>query len=167
MRGSAKLVLSMMTSALLTMLDTPEEVAGEGYEYDYEDMEYQRGGQMASTGVPMMTAVSGRHDMPARRGRDMNVAPRASSDGRNYEMRPGDQRLDGDMYGGMAMNSPVNERQYHDPQPLNSDEGANWLPNWQGVKSVGPGNAQSMSVMQPQHAPNSPHNASNVGLFLP
>ena len=160
--------LSMMTSALLTMLDTPEEVAGDGYEYDYEDMEYHRGGQMPSTGMPMMQGGGGgRPDMAAPRGRDMNVAPGASSDGRSYELRQGDQRLERDIFGQSMMNSPVMDgRQYHDSQALNSEEGANWLPNWQGTKSVSSDSAQSMSVIQPQHAPNSPHNASNIGLFL-
>lgn len=166
--------LSMMTSALLTMLDTTEEVAGEGgYEYDYEDMQHHLGGHTPSTGMPM------RQDMAAPRGRDMYVQQHSSGDGRNYEMRQGDQRIDHNaMYGGsggggggLVVNSPAIERQYHhhDPQALNSEEGTNWLPNWQGTKSVGPGDAQSMSVMQSQHAQNSvsPHNASNVGLFLP
>ena len=155
----------MMTSALLTMLDTPEEVAGDGYDYDYEeDMEYHRGGQMPSTGIPMMSAGGGvRQAMAAPRGRDMDYASRVPSDGRSYEIHKSDQRLEHDIFG----QSITNDRQYHDPQALNSDEGANWLPNWQGAKSANSNNASSMTLMQPQHETNSPNNSSNIGLFLP
>jgi len=156
--------LSMMTSALLTMLDTTEEVQGEDYEYDYEEVQYNRGGHMPSTdmGTPMMhTGVTGRSDAGLPRGRDMNSDQRESNDGRSYGIHQEDRRLNGDMFDGMTMNPPLMDRLYHDnPPALNTEEGANWLPNWQGTKSVGPGS------LQHSHTPNAPQDASNVGLFL-
>jgi hypothetical protein len=153
--------LSMMTSALLTMLDTPEEAAAEGYDYDYEyEAMEQAGGHMRPQGVPLSGPMA----------RDMNRGPHEAKDGRAYKLHGGEP-LDRDMFGGMAMNSPVMHSQYQDPQSIEAEDSSHWFPHWQVSKSVGrpmEGNAQSMSVMQSRHAaPNSPPHSSNVGLFLP
>ncbi|CAB9502964.1 Zinc finger CCCH domain-containing protein [Seminavis robusta] len=150
--------LSMMTSALLTMLDTPEEAA-EGYEY-YEDIDEQGGPPMGESRMPMM-ANHGQH-MPAPRPHEGS----RMHDNRTYRMPEADRRYDGDMFGGMMVNSPGSDSQYHDHRNIHPGDGSsNWLPSWQGTKSL-EGDAQSMSVIQPRHAPNSPH-STNVGLFLP
>lgn len=153
--------LSMMTSALLTMLDTPEEAAAEGYEFDQEDVD-QHGGH----GGDGRTAVS--QDLPSHRGSDRSSGRRAASSGRVYSS---ERSFDGTMFGGLSMNSPVIESQYQDPRSLVAEETSTWLPNWQGSRSMGhpfEGDAQSMSVIQPRHpGPSSPHNSADVGLFLP
>jgi len=152
--------LSMMTSALLTMLDTPEEAAAEGYEYDYEEMDQHACMQVPPHQMPMM------HQNMAHGQRPPGVA-RAPSNGQAYRLDDTDR----DFMGGMVMNSPTIDGRYQDPHHINAEESSHWLPNWETPKSVGrslEGDAQSMSVIQPRHAtPNSPQPSSNVGLFLP
>lgn len=182
--------LSMMTSALLTMMDTPEDVAVEGYDFE---------------GQPTAPGAAARNALPQETG-SPSSGPRAPQEG----MPPSDHRdtityvvqghgdhIDQHMFGGMMMNGPEfhqvphshhqyhqdlhhhhhqyqedrhSHHQYENPQVQQSEENSSWYPNWQAASSVGrpiEGNAESMSVMQNQHAPNSPHTTSNVGLFLP
>lgn len=156
--------LSMMTSALLTMLDTPEEAAAEGYDYEKESLDEQdAAGQLPPSGTFMPSVRQG---MSAPGTNDMTVAPsRMPADGQAYY---GNGRQDTTFLSGLAMNSPVAESQYQETHTLNP-ENPSWLPHWQGSNSVGRpfgGEAQSTSVMRSPHpGPSSPEN--QVGLFLP
>lgn len=154
--------LNMMTSALLTMLDTPEEAAVEGF--DQEDSDYCSGALQRTPGVPLSTALS--EGLPARSS-DINGVSRARSDGRVYRNAG---QVDRSIFSGMSMSSPVVESHYLNAHPMGAEK-PTWLPSWQGSKSVdGPfeGESQSMAVIQPRHSgPVSPHNSSDVGLFLP
>ena len=146
----------MMTSALLTMLDTPEEAAAEGYEFDQEALDQH--GHLPQPGMPLTAALG--QDLASSRPGDGNGPASALQDGVVY----GGER----MYGGLAVNSPVAENQYQDTRNLGSEENTTWLPNWQGTKTVAHGyeGGGQMSVIQQRHHPDPPHN-NDVGLFLP
>ena len=122
--------LSMMTSSLLTMLDTPEEAAAEGYEYDYydEEIEDERGHyQLPPHGGGRANSGPGTQDMSRSSHHDPNYQ------GQAYRMHghPSDQ----DMYSGV-MHSPVMESQYQDPQAIDSEDSSNWLGvRWKGMLS--------------------------------
>jgi Zinc finger C-x8-C-x5-C-x3-H type (and similar) len=149
--------LSMMTSALLTMLDTPEEAA-EGYEY-YEDIDPDGAEELHDSVLPMRT--SSNQDLSRHRIYDANCA----GETRAYHLQQADRRMDGDMYGGLIMSSPGSDSQYHDHR-MHGDDGSQWLASWQGAKSL-EGDTQAMSLRQPRHvATNSPQSSSNAGLFL-
>ena len=164
--------LTMMTSALLTMLDTPEEASADGYDYDYYDERIDQPGghyQLPPQGM-VNPSVRIQDSLGPNHREMMNRPPRDSNQqGQGYRLHG--QASDHDMFDN-AIHSPVMQGRYEDPRAIDSEESPTWLPQWQASKSVGrpmEGNAQSMSVMQSRHAapPNSPHSTSNVGLFLP
>lgn len=158
--------LNMMTSALLTMLDTPEEAAAEGFEYGREDSTYCSGAVQRSLGVPMSAALN--EGMPARSNDINSVVSRVTSDGLPYT---NDGQIDCSIFSGLAMSSSVVESHYQDSRSMGGEEKGTWLPSWQASKSVGSpfeGESQSIAAIQSQHSgPISPHNSSDVGLFLP
>lgn len=158
--------LSMMTSALLTMLDTPEEA--EGYDYYDEGMDHPSS-QFELPPQRMPLSPGSGHDCDLRT--EDVVRPLRDRNPQDHGYRLNGQSNNQDFF--TARNSPILGSQYqqvHHQAIKDEDEGSDWLPKWQASKSVGrpmEENAQSISVMQPGHAaPNSSHSTSNVGLFL-
>ena len=173
--------LSMMTSALLTMLDTPEEGPGsfDGLDYDEQNESSSQpstprmrpqyhpsdddGGLPPNPEVTSMHYQQGVHYIHSQ----PYVEPR----------EPRHQQGIGIMMHGQRDASPStdNHREQMSLQEGNrhmKEEPNSWSPTWQSAGSHNIGrplqdNAQSMSVMQSQASSNSPHGPSNVGLYLP
>jgi len=154
--------LSMMTSALLTMLDTPEEGHYEGY-YDEQSV---HSSQMST---PQMRPV----DFPLK-DEDSPETPSSSRLYHSNSYPPGyydhSNAADDQFVGVMMPNDRQNrmEPSYdsYDRQEKYSRVDSSF-PRWQGApngRSLQE-NAQSLSVSRAN--PDSPHNPSNVGLYLP
>ena len=172
--------LSMMTSALLTMLDTPEEGPGSFDGLDYND--HQESASQPSTprmrpqypssddsGLPpdprgsSMYYQPGLHYMPGQSYSDMRESHDNEGLGR---VIPGQRDSSSSAYVHNGQNN-LQDGQRHLKAEPNS-----WSPTWHGAGAHNIGNpmqenAQSMSVMQSQSSSNSPHGPSNVGLYLP
>jgi hypothetical protein len=165
--------LSMMTSALLTMLDTPEEAAAEHYDgYGYEEP----GDSSSQIPTPRM-----RPHYPAARA---NRSPNPREDERNYQSgqyMPSasyyEQNSQDDQALGLMMPSHENrldhpyerdDRFYKTHGQPNEDQ-SNWAPSWHGQTYQGRSlqeNAHAMPVVQSQPSSNSAHDSSHVGLYL-
>jgi len=164
--------LSMMTSALLTMLDTPEEARAannQGYEYD------EQRGSSSHTSTPRMEP-----QYPPSQG--SGGSPNSPDDARHYNpgipyMPPGsyyDQPTVDDRVMEIMMPRQQNtmEPNYEREEQLHkahhcqtTEDNPGWSPSWQGHSHD---NAQSMAVVQhSQPSSNSQHGSSHVGLFLP
>lgn len=158
--------LSLMTSALLTMLDTPEEVAGEPYEGYYDEHSMQSS-QMST---PQMRPI----DFPINHHDDSS--PNTPADARLYhnsQYQPSASYYDpsdaaDDRVLGLMMSDGGRNRmnpQYDmNGQVQKRHTNDNSFSHWQSPGHIGrplQENAQS------QPSPNSPHGTSNVGLFLP
>lgn len=170
--------LSMMTSALLTMLDTPEEAREENFQgYDYDE-------QPGSSSLISTPNMGPQH--PPTQGSE--VSPDSPEDGRHYNsgmqyMLPGSQYIQpitDDRGTGIMMPRQQNtmdtkyekEEQLHKVyQSQATADNPGWSPSWQGHPHLaGPlqDRSQSMTVMQhSQSSANSQQGSSNVGLFLP
>ena len=171
--------LSMMTSALLTMLDTPEEGPSSFDGLDYNDQkesssqpstprmrpQYSPSDDGGLPPNPQVTPVHyqpGVHYIPSQSYPD----PRDAHNKQLGLLMPG-QRV--------ATTSTRDHREQIRLQERHGqlkEEPNSWSPTWQSAGSHNIGrplqdNAQSMSVMQSQASSNSPHGASNVGLYLP
>ena len=161
---------SMMTSALLTMLDTPEEAAGEHYE-GYYDEHSVHSSQMST---PQMRPV----EYPMK---GEVHSPDTPGDARLYHSSQYPQSsayydhtiaADDDRVLGLVRPNARYRSQSHF-QPMDGFEKRQGTTDdedfllWQGSGHVDRENTQSLSVVQPTPSPNSPHAASNVGLYLP
>lgn len=153
--------LSMMTSALLTMLDTPEE----GNYEDYFDEQSVPSSQLST---PQMRPVDfAMNDVRSSQGRTKE--PRLY---RSDSFQPGyfdHSTGNDDSVLGLVMPDDSIDRSYSSFEATDhmrlTSEGA--FPLWHGAYDPRPmrENAQSLSVSQ--SSPNSHHSASNVGLYLP
>jgi len=150
--------LSMMTSALLNMLDTPEEAPRESLERELAPTSAAKPGNEIVSRQPIETVAS--------RGAVDQYATRPT-----YLPQESGEHIDQDILCGLAMNGREVDTSYQDPRSTTGiGENGAWFPRWQGLDHMGrplEENAQSMPVMQPRHAQNSPHTTSNIGLFLP
>lgn len=160
--------LSMMTSALLTMLDTPEDARAEDYQqgYDYED-------HLCSSQSPTPRMGS---QYPSSKA--SSVSPNSPEDAGSYNqayMPPGSyydhHSTDDPRVLGIMMPRPQNRMETHydrDEQirkthGLSTEDTTGWSPSWQDSA-----HAQSMPMVQhSRHSSNSPHGSSQVGLYLP
>ena len=140
--------LSQMTSALLTMLDTPEEAAAHQAGYDIDDDHHsltpRMGSRYASRPSPSSTASA------SRQGSSDHAYHQPS----NHFTHPPSFT---DSLGLSSHNQP-------------SESQPNWMPSWQASDSAKGAheNAQAANGMPPQQPPSSPHhNSSHVGLYLP
>ncbi|KAL3918821.1 MAG: hypothetical protein SGILL_004056 [Bacillariaceae sp.] len=140
--------LSQMTSALLTMLDTPEEAAAHQAGYDIED-------EQEAVTPRMGTRYASRppsHKPQASSGNTTDYTSHQPP--LQYSQPPS------------YMDLQVNQAEIQPAEPQTS-----WLPSWQ-ESSVSDGHyedSQSLDSMQPPQSSNSPghHNSSHVGLYLP
>lgn len=148
--------LSMMTSALLTMLDTPEEATAEQQEEYFAREQLQPGL---------------RNDFPSRRSVESfnnSNNPRMYGNGQYQSSNSYyDQNQAGDI--GLPISDQRNhvESGYEHSSPSESNqEYSSWQEHMPSGRSYHE-NAQGLSMMQHQPSNNSTHNASNVGLYLP
>jgi hypothetical protein len=159
----------MMTSALLTMLDTPEEAGAEHYQgYEYEE---QHSSSQTSTPRfgPQYQRSSG--------------SPNSPEDARNFNpgvpYMPPVSYYDQNTVLGIMVPRPQNRMESHydghehiqKTRGQTTEDAPGWSPTWQGSPQLdGPlkDNAQSMPVVQhSQPSSNSPHGSSHAGLYLP
>lgn len=149
--------LSMMTSALLNMLDTPEDVPIDNYEQQLLPPSVARDGRKVNPHIRDDSALS---HHPAEQGMSRPA----------YYHQESGEHLDQDIFCGLAVNARESDTRYQDTRPPTTrDDSGAWFPSWQGMDYVGrpmDENAQSMSVIQPRHTPptSSPHTAN---IFLP
>jgi hypothetical protein len=139
--------LSMMTSALLTMLDTPEEA-------DYHDP--------SQSSTPLMG-----NQYPYRReARNVPMQNSYNVGAAEYMPQPGSYyEHEQDKSIGM----PVHQYDATYTHGQDSERVQRWSPTWQGPEQqFGGGTLQhaSQSVAS-QRTPDSSHDSSNVGLYLP
>jgi hypothetical protein len=162
--------LSMMTSALLTMLDTPEEAAGENYDYDEH---INRGGSPSEAPTPPM-----RQHFASARPRE---APKYPDDGSHrQESRYMPSAFYYDHHNSADNQAPGLMMPSHDNRmepPYGADERGsknytqtkedqgNWYPNWQDASSHTRNMQENSQALN--SSSNSPHASSNVGLYLP
>jgi len=162
--------LSMMTSALLTMLDTPEEAAAEHYE-GYYDEQSMPSSQMST---PQMRPV----DFTIK---DHGESPNSPGDARlyhstsQYPPHPGyydhanvaDDRVLGLMMSDSRsrLKGPYKTSDHQRRQGPADDDFYPWQDHGQMGRPLQE-NAHSLSVVQQSNSPASPHASSNVGLYL-
>jgi hypothetical protein len=173
--------LSMMTSALLTMLDTPEEASGDSYDgYDYDDDE--RPSQQSTPRMRQQypsSSKDSRHTLKSE-GNLMQYhsgMPYMQSQAYHGEGDTHDKHMLGMMKSGQqdGLSAEYYDKDHsqrmQNQHGLSNDAQYGWSPTWQSqMAHIGrplQENAQSMSVMPSQSPSNSPHAASNVGLYLP
>ena len=141
--------LSQMTSALLTMLDTPEEAAAHQAGYDIDD-------EQEAVTPRMGTRYASRpsnHKSQASSGNTTDYTPHQPPI--HYSQPPSYM----DLHANQADNQPA------EPQ-------TSWLPSWQESTTSGDDHhedSKSLDSILPPQASNSPshHNSSHVGLYLP
>lgn len=153
--------LSMMTSALLTMLDTPEEAAAEGYDGYYDEQSVP-----SSRSTPQM-----RPEYPPLR--DDRGSPYAQGDAMHYhggQYQPAPSYFDPNgndrVLGLMNRMEPHYEGAEH-PQKLHGQSGGDFLGWHNSAQHLGrplQENSQSMAMGRPQSTSN--HGSSDVGLYL-
>lgn len=164
--------LSMMTSALLTMLDTPEEAAGEQYD-GYYDEQSLHSSQMSTPQMRPIDFSINQHD---------DSSPNTPGDARLYhsaQYQPstsyynpseaGDDRVLGIMISDDTRNR-FNSQYDLSNQLHKRHTNENSFSHWQDSGHIGrplQENAQSISVVRSQPGSNSPHGTSTVGLYLP
>lgn len=155
--------LSMMTSALLTMLDTPEESNYEAY-YD------EHSGHSSQMSTPQMRPVDFK-DRGSPQGAAQEASglyhPEGYQNGYFDHSTGSDDRVLGLVMHGESSRRPLHLN-YDDPVDQRKELGhGGSLPPWQGHNTRRPlqENAHSLSVSQTGSG--SPHNPSNVGLYLP
>jgi translation initiation factor 4G len=140
--------LSQMTSALLTMLDTPEEAAAHQAGYDIDEEEEE---ERALT--PRMGSRYSSRPASATSGRLPHHPEMTNQYSHHYQQPPS--------YLDTISNEHGNQAQ---------ERHTSWMPPWQGSNNANNlhENSQSMNVM-PQTPPSSSphHNSSHVGLYLP
>lgn len=158
--------LSMMTSALLTMLDTPEEHAAEQYQdYDYPS------GQSSQSSTPLMG-----NQYASRREAHTAPVPNSSYNvsAAQYMPQPGSY-YDQNTIEAKSIGMPVHlsdvghvyqrEEMYQNTQGQHNERSQRWspAPTWQpGSQQLG--GPQSSQMHAP--SPTSSHDTSNVGLYL-
>ncbi len=163
--------LSMMTSALLTMLDTPEEAANEQYE-GYYDEQSMHSSQMSTPQMRPLDFSTPLHD---------DSSPNTPGDARLYHSNQfqsstgyydhsdgADERVLGLMISDDTRNRLNTQYELsNEMQKRHTNE--NSFSRWQGPGHIGrplQEHAQSLSVVRSQPGSSSPHSASNVGLYL-
>mmetsp|Transcript_20795 Transcript_20795/g.33504 ORF Transcript_20795/g.33504 Transcript_20795/m.33504 type:complete len:567 (+) Transcript_20795:200-1900(+) len=132
--------LSQMTSALLTMLDTPEEAAAHQAGYDIEDEQRSLTPRMG-TRYSSRAAGSGSNDYDHDRQLPLH-----------YSQPPS--------YLDTIGKEPGNQA---------TDNQTGWIPPWQesGTARGIHENQQPLNVMPPQSSSSTHHSSSHVGLYLP
>jgi hypothetical protein len=144
--------LSKMTSALLTMLDTPEEAAAHQAGYDIDDDDHQA--MTPRMGVRYSSKpANNRNESPQVSTNEFtsNAHPRRYS---QHQPRPQ-----------LYMEPHENQFEGH-----NTGNPTNWLPSWQVSNAAAElhENSKSLSSLQESQSSNSPHhNSTHVGLYLP
>ena len=165
--------LSMMTSSLLTMLDTPEEAVSEQYQ-DYDDE-----GGLSQSKTPLMGNLYSsssqmsleRREIPSNTpipgNYDTHVSQYMNHPGSYYDHN--DQNAIEDQGVGMSVHQNDLRHVYDRDVYVNHEQGnehtQRWLPNWQGSTASLQESAQNMQMMQQSQTPNS-HDPSHVGLYL-
>jgi Zinc finger C-x8-C-x5-C-x3-H type (and similar) len=160
---------TMMTSALLNMLDTPEEVSGENYsedEYVFTDDDDYRSHDMGQQpeSLPHVRYSSQHHPLPP--GIDMSSSPPLNTHTNLFRQSKDQPELE--MFQRLSLSQkPVQEDQ------INTSEINSWSPTWHGSLNgrVSDLSLQSMRGMFPSShvhssTPGSAHD-SDVGLYLP
>ncbi|KAL3925127.1 MAG: hypothetical protein SGILL_000615 [Bacillariaceae sp.] len=140
--------LSQMTSALLTMLDTPEEAAAHQAGYDIDEEE-----EAVTPRMGTQYASRASNGNPPRR-------PESAQDYATYESFV--QYSQPPSY----LDPQSNHAQNQQTEPQTS-----WLPSWQESATSGEinGDSHSLDSVPPQQASGSHslHNSPHVGLYLP
>lgn len=172
--------LSMMTSALLTMLDTPEDAAAnqaESYEYDDQrEVSTPRMGTRYSSSARGPSALfeeSSDHRRRQHHQQQYHQYAQAPLSLPQQQLYLGPHTNDNQAVGSLfSTHGSLDSLQEHSHGQVNENQ-SSWIPLWQG--SAIPGaiheNSQSLSVMptQPSSSPHhsSTHHQHNVGLYLP
>lgn len=179
--------LSLMTSALLTMLDTPEDAgANQAESYEYDDQREvstpRMGTRYASSARGAATSHETSTDFHPRQYQHQyqhqyHQAPT------HYTQAPpslpqqplylGQNAVEDQAIGSLLSTYSSLDSLQEQSHGQVTENQLEWLPSWQG--SAVPGaiqeNSQSLSVMPPQSTRSSHHNSShqhhNVGLYLP
>lgn len=142
--------LSMMTSALLTMLDTPEEAAADYYQ-DYDDPR----GQASQSSTPLMgNQYSSRKDL---RNTHINSY---NDHAVQYVPQPGAYYEQDNSIG-----MPVNHYDGTYSHEQDGEQVQRWSPTWHGTEHhIGGSLPQPSQSISPQRTS---RDTSNVGLYLP
>jgi hypothetical protein len=171
--------LSMMTSALLTMLDTPEDAAAnqaESYEYDDQrEVSTPRMGARYSSSARGASALFDDSTDYHRRQyqQHQHQYTQASLSLPQQQLYLGPNSNENQAMGSLfSTHGSLDSLQEHSHGQVKENQ-SGWIPLWQG--SAVPGaiheNSQSLSVMptQPSSSPHhrSTHHQHNVGLYLP
>eukprot|EP00980_Cylindrotheca_fusiformis_P003797 scaffold834_cov123-Cylindrotheca_fusiformis.AAC.44 len=144
--------LSMMTSALLTMLDTPEEAAAEYYQdYGSQSSTPLMGNQYPRTArAPHNTSYSNNINNNIQVGKAQYM-PQPG----NYYGHEQDHSI------GMPFHQFDSSFSTHSQGSIDNDRAQRWSPpTWQGAE-------QQRDLQQQTQSPQRSHSASNVGLYLP
>ena len=143
--------LSQMTSALLTMLDTPEEAAAHQAGYDIDDEQEAITPRMGTRYASRPATNNNKSQAPSANGTEY-----ASQQPPLHYSQPPSYL---DLHANQADTQP--------PEPQNGG----WLPSWQESTASGEGQEDSHSLngIPPPQSSDSPshHNSSHVGLYLP
>jgi hypothetical protein len=187
--------LSMMTSALLTMLDTPEDAAANqshGYEYDDQrEVSTPRMGTRYSSSARGPSALLEestdyhRRQHQHHQQQDQQQLQQLNQQQQNHQYtqppmsfsqqqlylgpQSNDNQVEGSLFSTRGFLDSLQENSHGQVKENQS----NWMPSWQG--SAIPGaiheNSQSLLAMpaQPSTSPHhsSTHHQHNVGLYLP
>jgi hypothetical protein len=144
--------LSQMTSALLTMLDTPEEAAAHQAGYDIDDDDQQA--ITPRMGVRYSSRPSNNRDVGPQLCTNECTSDTETFRHSQHQLRPRSY-LD------------LHDNQF---EGYNTEHPTSWLPSWQVPSTTADlqENSQSLRSMQESQSSNSPHHhSSHVGLYLP
>ncbi|KAG7364632.1 zinc finger domain containing protein [Nitzschia inconspicua] len=140
--------LSQMTSALLTMLDTPEEAASHQAPYDFHEDDEQQ-----ALTPRMGTRYS------SRPGNDRNGHLLQTNNGYTSHQ----QAVHHSQQPKTFLESP----DYQINEDRIAEHPTSWLPSWQDSIAEGDGSENSQSLKASQSSSSPHHNSSHVGLYLP
>lgn len=139
--------LSQMTSALLTMLDTPEEAAAHQAGYDIDDEQQA------------LTPRMGTRYSSTRPRNDKGPPPQSAN-----EFIPHQQFI---QYSQHHHQPPPTYFESHQTEGRNTENSTSWLPSWQDAITTGNVHENSHSMPSPQSSTSTHHTSSHVGLYLP
>jgi hypothetical protein len=140
--------LSQMTSALLTMLDTPEEAAAHQAGYDIDDDDEQA----------MTPRMGTRYSSRPANNRNTSTLLHTNE----YTSNPQPSRYS------QHQPRPQACLEHHENQfeGYNTEHPTSWLPSWQ-VANTPPGFHENSQLHESQSSNSPHHHSSHVGLYLP
>lgn len=161
--------LSMMTSALLTMLDTPEEAAGEHYEGYYDEHSLHSSHMSTPQMRPLEYPIKDNVQSPDTPG-DARLyhTNQYSAPAGYYDHATADDRVLGLVRPDSRNRSNAHYQTSDGFQKRQGSTSDDDFLHWHGTGHGGrPLQENAQSLVQTPPSPTSPHAASNVGLYLP